>query len=70
MKTWGFGCFVSSVFDVGYIKYVTDAKEAEAIGTAQPSPQTAPIYGYVENSREFAGNYNNNFHEIFCEPQN
>jgi len=31
--------------------------QAEAAGTAQPSPQTAPIYGYVENSREFAGNY-------------
>ncbi len=29
----------------------------EAAGTAQPSPQAAPIYGYVENSREFAGNY-------------
>ncbi len=24
---------------------------------AQPSSQTAPIYGYVENSEEFAGNY-------------
>jgi len=30
---------------------------AEAAGTAQPSPQAAPIYGYVENSEEFAGNY-------------
>ena len=29
----------------------------EAAGTAQSSPQTAPIYGYVENSEEFAGNY-------------
>ena len=57
MKTGDFDYFVLSVFDVGDIKSVMDAKEAEATGTAQPSPQTAPIYGYVENSREFAGNY-------------
>ena len=31
--------------------------DTEAAGTAQPSPQVTPIYGYVENSREFAGNY-------------
>ena len=57
MKTGDFDYFVLSVFDVGDIKSVMDAKEAEATGTARPSPQTAPIYGYVENSEEFAGNY-------------
>ena len=31
--------------------------QAETAGASHPSPHTAPIYGYVENSEEFAGNY-------------
>ena len=57
MKTGDFDNFVLSIFDAGDIKSVMDAIEAEATEASQPSPQTAPIYGYVENSREFAGNY-------------
>ena len=31
--------------------------QAETAGASQTSPQVTPIYGYVENSEEFAGNY-------------
>ena len=35
----------------------TEATAGNSAETSQTSPQTPPIYGYVENSEEFAGNY-------------
>mgnify|MGYP002515975470 CR=1 FL=1 len=57
MEKDDFDNFVLSIFDIGDIKTVTDAIEAEAAETSRLSSQTALIYGYVENSEEFAGNY-------------
>ncbi len=35
----------------------TEGTAGYSVETPQTSPQTPPIYGYVENSEEFAGNY-------------